>query len=458
MIQINDGLSNDIQNRYFLVSVGSSLFSKQNRNSYEYLDRLNFLKRTLLFQLNNAGLLKDPPQEQIKYENLLYEALERTKDNHRLSAELGTLILNENPITPYDKVQFLAVDTVESIIASRVIAKYLRIHYRCTTDIYLVHGLQVDDIDRLESQGFPNLIKHVFNEKERFIVKDRNPSRQMILVVTGAYKPVSNYLTVIGLVMGLPVLYHFEQGKPLFLPGIKLKPDSEPWLENIKLFNLIEQKGTVDIKEVPKYIGRWEKPDLSTFIREDNEKLSLTTFGNLLVHSCKEIYFDSLTGAWAKDFCFEAAYHFCQGSNKVGIAFFDLDHFKKINDNYGHSTGDKVLSVVGARANKLIKKWHLPAALIRYGGEEFLVILPGTDINGASAFLETLRKEMAEKPISTDSGNIKITISIGVSDWKLNSGQSGKDELQAAINRADEALYSAKENGRNQIAKGESIK
>src|SRR5207244_3932272 len=95
----------------------------------------------------------------------------------------------------------------------------------------------------------------------------------------------------------------------------------------------------------------------------------------------------------------------------VSLIMFDLDHFKDINDRYGHLCGDAVLAVVGARMRELLRGSDLKC---RYGGEEFLVLLPETALEGAKRVADTLRRELAESPIPWNETTVGITASFGV--------------------------------------------
>ncbi|REL28676.1 diguanylate cyclase [Thalassotalea euphylliae] len=122
------------------------------------------------------------------------------------------------------------------------------------------------------------------------------------------------------------------------------------------------------------------------------------------------------------------------------LAMLDIDYFKKINDTYGHEAGDNVLKMVALYMRK-----HLPGAMIaRLGGEEFAVLLTGVDDDQLYARLDDLRRELSLAQLSYENHQISLTVSIGV---VFNSD----DKLAAQMNAADQALYNAKENGRNQI-------
>lgn len=127
------------------------------------------------------------------------------------------------------------------------------------------------------------------------------------------------------------------------------------------------------------------------------------------------------------------------------IFMLDIDHFKAVNDNYGHLFGDKVIKSVAAVLKKLIKGKDFPA---RIGGEEFIVLLPDTRMEGALILAETIRKNIELSRIINPRNNqviSKVTVSIGVTEFLQ------EDDIESVLHRADRALYSAKEAGRNCI-------
>jgi diguanylate cyclase (GGDEF)-like protein len=130
----------------------------------------------------------------------------------------------------------------------------------------------------------------------------------------------------------------------------------------------------------------------------------------------------------------------------VSIIMFDLDHFKDINDRYGHLAGDAVLNAIGKRIKEVLRGSDLKC---RYGGEEFLVLLPETPLHGARRVAETLRREIAERPVPWAGEGLTITASFG-----LAQTMPGEVNVQAIISRADQALYRAKDDGRNCVRIG----
>jgi len=126
----------------------------------------------------------------------------------------------------------------------------------------------------------------------------------------------------------------------------------------------------------------------------------------------------------------------------LAVLIFDLDHFKHVNDRYGHQAGDEVLIEIGKRTRAALRRDDLPA---RWGGEEFVVLLPQTDIKEAWAVAERLRLSVAGQAIHTSAGKIDITLSGGLAQLLPSEAM---DQL---IARADSALYGAKESGRNKV-------
>jgi len=122
----------------------------------------------------------------------------------------------------------------------------------------------------------------------------------------------------------------------------------------------------------------------------------------------------------------------------------DLDHFKRVNDTYGHHAGDQVLITVAEICQENIRDVDI---LARYGGEEFALLLPETSMPQARKTAERLRREVAEASIEVDGHRISSTMSLGVAGLD-------DDELETLgkmLHRADQALYVAKRSGRNQV-------
>ena len=125
----------------------------------------------------------------------------------------------------------------------------------------------------------------------------------------------------------------------------------------------------------------------------------------------------------------------------LSVLIFDIDYFKKLNDQYGHQTGDLVLKQVARIAHDNSREADV---LARYGGEEFIMVLPNTNSSGAFALAESIRSRIATHREKIGETKLKITISVGVADILPE-----EDSLDEIIRRADKALYAAKRAGRN---------
>lgn len=155
---------------------------------------------------------------------------------------------------------------------------------------------------------------------------------------------------------------------------------------------------------------------------------------------------DRLTGLWNRLKLEEVANIEIRRAERYGFAlsilFFDIDHFKNINDEHGHEVGDQALSSI---SDLLLQHLREADSLCRWGGEEFLLLMPHTDLQQASGMAEKLRSLLASTPISE---KVCITASFGVAQW-----QTGQD-LDEILQHADQRLYRAKALGRNRVEAG----
>jgi len=162
---------------------------------------------------------------------------------------------------------------------------------------------------------------------------------------------------------------------------------------------------------------------------------------------------DSLTGVYNRRYLEISMGREFNRAQRYGHPFsaiiLDLDHFKNINDSFGHAAGDEVLKVISARIHEALRT---PDTLGRFGGEEFVIVLPETDLASAASIAERLRKTIEEKPVIFQNDmlyediEIKVSASIGVTSLRNDTL-----DYQTMIQEADTALYQSKEHGRNQV-------
>ncbi|NVJ49594.1 MAG: diguanylate cyclase [Gammaproteobacteria bacterium] len=155
---------------------------------------------------------------------------------------------------------------------------------------------------------------------------------------------------------------------------------------------------------------------------------------------------DRLTNLFNRGFweeCFQGEFDRCLRYKTVSSALiFDIDHFKNINDTYGHQAGDEVIRKTAALLSDLVRKSDIAG---RYGGEEFVVYLPNTSAENAMIFAERLRKKIEQLKINYEGQEIRFTVSLGISEF--NEAMPSHEKW---IEAADQALYQSKESGRNQ--------
>jgi diguanylate cyclase (GGDEF)-like protein len=156
---------------------------------------------------------------------------------------------------------------------------------------------------------------------------------------------------------------------------------------------------------------------------------------------------DPLTGSLNRRALFAAAeeekLRAMRSSALVTVCMLDLDHFKRINDDFGHKSGDEVLTQFCQRVQEILRAED---AMGRIGGEEFAVILPGADLKGGIETAERIRTQVLTIKIAADlEKNYQVSVSIGVSEWKAD------ESFDEVLSRADEMLYKAKQSGRNRV-------
>jgi two-component system C4-dicarboxylate transport sensor histidine kinase DctB len=160
---------------------------------------------------------------------------------------------------------------------------------------------------------------------------------------------------------------------------------------------------------------------------------------------------DPLTGLFNRRFFLDTASKLVSAANRhnlpLSVMMIDVDHFKQINDLHGHLAGDRILLTLACLYTEEMREVDV---LARFGGEEFIVALPYTDALTAQIVAERIRAKVMNHSIEIDGKTVRVTISAGISQYRSNEGS-----IKEAIQRADKALYEAKECGRNRVVMSE---
>jgi diguanylate cyclase (GGDEF)-like protein len=253
-----------------------------------------------------------------------------------------------------------------------------------------------------------------------------------------------------------------KTGQPVFIPVVqhaelieKINPDYKAYSDRFGIHSLLivplvaqgQVIGTLGVSR-----DRPGKPytDGDRAFLQNLASHAALTIMNARLHDLirSQAQTDALTGIHTRRYFFSLAQLEFGRSDRHGhtlsAIMLDLDHFKDINDTFGHDVGDQVLQVVSKRCYSQIRASDM---IGRYGGEEFIVLLPETGLEGALSMAERLRSCVAEAPVEIDNQAIPITISLGVAC-------KSKDvlDLAALLRKVDQAMYSAKRVGRNQVA------
>lgn len=169
-------------------------------------------------------------------------------------------------------------------------------------------------------------------------------------------------------------------------------------------------------------------------------------YENHVDHLSRLASLDGMTGLFNRRFTTDMASKLKQWADREGkdisLILIDIDHFKHINDRFGHHEGDAVIKHIARLMHSMLRKSDVVS---RWGGEEFLVILPGTAGDAAHAVAESLRKAVADQVALPDTTRSRVTISLGIKQWLLH------ESFEQAVQLADEALYHSKTKGRNRV-------
>jgi diguanylate cyclase (GGDEF)-like protein len=226
------------------------------------------------------------------------------------------------------------------------------------------------------------------------------------------------------------------------------KKNGELYWENAVIAPVMDQEGHIlNYIAVKEDISK--RKQVENDLRKLNQQLEtrLREIEMLQASLREQAVRDPLTQLHNRRFLNEAIeqefHHAKRVSETLSIILLDIDHFKYINDAYGHGVGDVCLV---ALANLLQPQVRKADIFCRYGGEEFMLVLPATDFKGATQYAEKLRRLVADQVLAVDGHHIQFTISIGISTYPEHGETSTE-----IINYADDAMYKAKRAGRNRV-------
>ncbi|WP_269866036.1 GGDEF domain-containing protein [Paenibacillus caseinilyticus] len=223
------------------------------------------------------------------------------------------------------------------------------------------------------------------------------------------------------------------------------------WLGMIATTLLVLARQVLAILDYEKLLGIVSRSnqELERLHRENlyhKEELERTIrqLGELNAMKEAEARTDFLTGLNNRRSINEWMYRHAAAQRKLAVVLLDIDHFKKINDTYGHDTGDIVLTEV----SRILRDTAGPSDLAgRFGGEEFIVLQPDTGLEDGAAFAERLRSRIAGHAFEAGAGGpIRVTVSLGITVWN-----GDRDDIPSMLKRADRSLYMAKRKGRNTV-------
>jgi diguanylate cyclase (GGDEF)-like protein len=245
-----------------------------------------------------------------------------------------------------------------------------------------------------------------------------------------------------------------ESGKPSINPDTWADPE---WVKDLPGSNWIRSYIGAPIKRKEKLLG-FLNLDAATPNFFKNKHLSriqaLADQAAIAIENAqlykemeKLAITDSLTGLYNRRFFFAFAENEIERTKRynknLSIIMVDVDHFKDVNDRFGHQIGDQVLKEISDICLSILRKVDV---MCRYGGEEFVVLLPETEESDAAHAAERMCTAISTSRLKTEKGNVSVTVSIGVTELDKSHGS-----LEKLLATADKALYTAKEAGRNRV-------
>jgi diguanylate cyclase (GGDEF)-like protein/PAS domain S-box-containing protein len=250
--------------------------------------------------------------------------------------------------------------------------------------------------------------------------------------------------------------YVLEKGKTVYIPDIKAK-DAEFSVENMVHIPGFTERSSLGIPLILRdevHGAMFLLATMPNAFTQDQIRLieTIANQASIVIDNAQLFekvqvmaITDSLTGAYNRRYFFTSGESEIIRAQRYGSALslimLDIDHFKLVNDHFGHPVGDKTLIMVTQACSAVLRKVDI---LCRFGGEEFVVLLPETALDAAVIAAERIRQAISEQRLPTENGEVKVTVSIGVAEL-----QAKTETLENLVDKSDKALYQAKGEGRN---------
>ena len=390
-------------------------------------------RRQLRYLLDN-----ELPEVNVSYEFLpifeklisIYQTVLSVKKDHDVSAavehkpELANELLSLlNEITFDEDVTDKIADIKKTLSASNSI----NIILDCAIRVIQIIANSIAR-ERQSAQGFLVSLNQTLEELHASIVNTTNTTKHMSKELSGLNKQIETKIKAL----------NEQTQQATSISDLKLLVDGELKL----LRHDLVKREELEQKDKAALLDSFEKINdrigvLESKVNKYKKRLSEQQFKNLLDGLTK------LPNRSAFDDRLNQEFHiFEQHGTDITLVVIDVDHFKSINDQYGHSAGDKTLQVIARALKKAIRNADFIA---RYGGEEFVLIMPGMPLTHAKAPLEKIRNTIKIIPFKFKEKQVQITVSLGATQFKKG------DTPIAAFDRADDALYEAKNSGRDRL-------
>lgn len=433
--------------RVFVAGIGTSiLHQKPTRPIYE--QAIQPISEELENQLPRQQALRAdsiPNATVARAEDEIVHLVLESSDPCSLSAEINTLKAMKPSPTENDEAILLVSDSIDGILAARIVRRVIIGLWKMKVISLLIPGLDLNRPDLLEAQGMFNLIRNAATS-----LAGRGDRAHVI--ATGGFKIVGSYLTMAGLLNGAQIHYLFQDSaRAVALPRVRLRPDTDVWNRHFHLFLQLHDGEPITRVSFEQQIDERDRPELEPFLLWNESEATLSPLGQALIDHAHELHRDHhLKQVWRRSFLDHVLQSSIEKSPVIGgaVILADIDRFKTINDELGHDGGDEVLAAFTARLSKEANGNQPQGFIIRWGGEEFLIIIPNISRQRAIVRAEAMRLAIESQLFTVRNIQRTVTATFGIAFWPGDCEDFDPNKLRDI---ADQRLYRGKQNGRNQV-------